>query len=131
MATTWRYCNTEYTTEALVNAAVLNTKSRLDNNPTDWVIVKEISGSVVTGWLIPVATLTDSEINNIDTTKTYSVASVTDSDNDLGLTSSEATAKVNQHRVSYAAFLRVNVITREDDSVETEYAPTNADMSGY
>lgn len=131
MPSTWLYCDVEYATEALVNAAVLNVKSRLDNNPADWVVVKEISGSAAAGWSIPVASLTDSEINGIDATKTYSVASITYSDNDLGLTSSEATAKVAQHRASYAAYLRVNVITRVDDSVETEYAPTNADMSGY
>ncbi len=136
MATIWQYCGSEYETEALVDAAVLSTKSRLDNNPTDWVIVKKISGSAAAGWSIPTASLTDSEINNIDATKTYNVASVTHSDNDFGLTASEATAKVAQHRASYAAYLRVNVITRVDDTIPTDlaitlYAPTNADMSGY
>lgn len=134
MATIWQYCGDEYETEALVNAAVLNTKSRLDNNPTDWAIVKEISGSVATGWLVPVHTLTDSEINNIDTTKVYSVSSVKHSDMDFGLTSSEATAKVAEHRASYAAYLRVNLIIKYDTvdpSEPTEYAPTNVDMSGY
>lgn len=131
MATIWQYCGTDYETEALANAAVLNTKSRLDNNPTDWVVVKELSGSAATGWLIPVDTLTDSEIDNLDTTKFYSVASVKHPDMDFGLTSSEVTAKVAQHRASYAVFLRVNVIVKIEDTVLTEYAPTNVDMSGY
>jgi hypothetical protein len=110
-------------------------KARLDNNPTDWVIVKRLSGSVDSGWLVPVDALTDSEINNLDEGEFYSVSSVLGSDSDLGLTSSEATAKVAEHRDYYADYMQVNAIFKIEMSEGvpniTTRAPTNADMSGY
>ncbi len=126
MTTTWFYSGNVYSTEALANAAVLDQKARLDNNPTDWVTVKEISGNANDGWVVPATTLTDSEINSLDNTKHYSVAAVISGDNDLGLTASEATAKVAEHRSVYAYQYRVNTLVKVE-----EYSPSNADMSGY
>lgn len=126
MTTTWFYSGEQYSTEALVNAAVLDQKVRLDNNPTDWVIVKELSGNASDGWIVPATTLTDSEITSLDDTKHYNVAAVVSGDNDLGLTASEATAKIAEHKTSYADYLRVNTIVKTQ-----EYSPSNADMSGY
>ena len=133
MANKWYYCVTKYTTEALANAAVLVMKERLDNNPTDWVIVKELAGNASEGWVVPVAALTDNEISNLDSTKYYSVASIIDADNDTGLTAAEVTAKVSEHRTAYANHMMVNSIFKlQDDSTEVqEYAPTNVDMSEY
>ena len=126
MTTTWFYSGKQYSTEALVNAAVLDQKLRLDNNPTDWVTVKELSGNASDGWVIPATTLTDSEINNLDDTKHYNVASVIGGDNDIGLTASEVTAKIAEHRATYANHWRVNTIAKVQ-----EYSPSNADMSAY
>ena len=126
MTTTWFYSGNVYSTEALANAAVLDQKARLDNNPTDWVTVKEISGNESDGWVVPATTLTDSEINSLDNTKHYSVAAVISGDNDLGLTASEATAKIAEHRTVYADHYRVNTLVKME-----EYSPSNADMSVY
>tara|TARA_R110000764_G_scaffold238170_1_gene335014 strand:+ start:767 stop:1141 length:375 start_codon:yes stop_codon:yes gene_type:complete len=123
MANIWVYTGTEYTTEDEANAAVVARKSRLDNNPTDWVIVKELTGNA-DGWVVPSETLSDSEINSLDAAKHYSVAAVVDGGNDLGLTASEANAKVAEHRTSYARAINVNTIS-------ILYPPSNVDMSGY
>jgi len=124
MANIWVYTGTEYTTENAVNAAVVERKARLENNPTDWAIVKELTGNADDGWVVPSETLSDSEINSLDATKYYSVAAVVDGNNDLGLTASEATAKVAEHRTSYARFIQANTIL-------LLYPPSNVDMSGY
>ena len=126
MTTTWFYSGNVYSTEALANAAVLDQKARLDNNPTDWVTVKELSGNESDGWVVSGTTLTDSEINNLDDTKHYNVSSVLAGDNDLGLTASEATAKTAEYTTVYADQYQVNTL------VKTEaYSPSNADMSVY
>ena len=50
--TTWIYNNEIYNTEAEVEVAVTSLKSRLDNNPTDWVTVKEVTSNGSGGWII-------------------------------------------------------------------------------
>jgi hypothetical protein len=126
MSNTWTYGNNNYSSEDLVDAAVLDMKSRLENNPTDWVIVKELAGNVSDGWIIPTDALTDNEINNLDVTKHYSVSAIITADTDLGLTSEEAVAKIATHRNAYSNFKAVNTIFK----LQT-YAPTNVDMSVY
>ena len=124
MATKWIYSNNEYATQSALDAEVVAQKNRLDNNPTDWVVVKELTGNANDGWVMPPETLTDSEINRLDSTKHYNVASVHGGGNDLGLTASEATAKVAEHRTRYAQYIQAN-------TVYEVYAPSNVDMSGY
>lgn len=124
MANTWVYAHREYTTEDEVNAAVVAQKARLENNPTDWVIVKELTGNADDGWVVPSETLSDSEINSLDATKHYSVAAIIDGNNDLGLTASQVTAKIAEHRTSYARYIEVN-------QIGIFYPPSNVDMSGY
>ena len=126
MSNSWTYGNNNYSSEALVDAAVLNMKSRLENNPTDWVIVKALEGNATDGWIVPSVELTDSEIANLDATKHYSVSSVIAADNDIGLTAADATAKIAEHRAVYADFAQVNSVFKLQ-----HYAPTNVDMSGY
>ncbi len=126
MAIKWHYANVAYETEALAEAAVLVMKERLENNPTDWVVVKELSGNANDGWVVPGTTLTDSEINNLDDTKHYNVSSVLAGDTDIGLTASEATAKIAEHRTVYSDNYRVNTLVKVE-----EYSPSNADMSVY
>ena len=124
MATTWIYNNEVYNSEAEVNAAVAALKHRLDNNPTDWVVVKEVTSNGEGGWIITPTPLTDEEINNLDTTKYYNVNSVPAGDTFIGLTGEEAAFKVVELRSLYGNWIRANVIVKE-------YAPTNEDMSGY
>ena len=150
MANKLAYTKVLYTSQDEVDAAVVAQKIRLDSFPTDWVIVKEVTGSAVGGWIVPAGSLSDSEIDNLDATKRYSVAALHNGENCLGLTASEATAKVAEHRTSYARWMKVNsveVVTEHvlamlsDDSgitgegvayeVLSEAPPSNVDMSGY
>mgnify|MGYP000058714120 FL=1 len=150
MSNKWAYTKVLYTSQDEVDAAVVAQKVRLDNFPTDWVIVKEVTGSAVGGWIVPAATLSDSDIDSLDATKRYSVASIHEGENYLGLTASEATAKVAEIRTLYARWMNVNsveVVTEHslvmlsDDSgvtgegvayeVLSEAPPSNVDMSGY
>lgn len=124
MATTWTYNSTEYTSESDVDAAVTALKSRLDNNPTDWVIVKEVTSDGNGGWVIPAETLTDLEINTMASDKNYNVSAVHSGYTGTGLTGTEATAKVAEIRTEYAVWIGANTIHKS-------YAPTNEDMSGY
>ena len=124
MATTWTYNSTEYTSESDVDAAVTALKSRLDNNPTDWVTVKEVTSNGNGGWVVPTETLTDSEIDTMDSDKNYNVSAVHSGYTGTGLTGTEATAKVAEIRTEYAVWIGANTIHKS-------YAPTNEDMSGY
>ena len=136
MSTRWYYCTETFSTQEDVNQKVLDVKQRLDNNPTDWAIVKQLGGNSESGWIVPVTELTDAEINNINANHYYSISSIVGSDNFIGLSSVEIQAKVPEYRKEYCDYYRVNTVTQltEVDGViteTTEYAPTNADMSGY
>lgn len=124
MNTTWFYKENEYTNETDVNQAVLDFKSRLDNNPTDWAVVQRLTGDAENGWVIPQEELTDAEINNLDEAHYYSVSSVIGGGSEVGLTAAEVTAKVVEYRSEFAEFYRADVIIKT-------YAPTNVDMSVY
>jgi hypothetical protein len=118
------YANQSYDTQAEVEAAVTAFKTRLDNNPTDWVRVKLLGGNAEDGWVVPTETLNDAEINSLDANSYYSVSDVHGGTNETGLTGTEATAKVAEFRTTYARWKKANTIT------ET-YPPTNEDMSSY
>lgn len=124
MSTTWFYNDNEYTSEADVNQAVLDFKNRLDNNPTDWAVVKQLTGDAESGWGVPQEGLTDAEINSLDETQHYSISSVVGGGSEVGLTAAEITAKVAEYRTEYAQYCRAN-------TVSMEYAPNIIDMSGY
>jgi len=126
MAYKWFYNQNSFDSEAEVNAAVVSLKSRLDNNPTDWVVVKEVTSNGQGGWIVNPTPLTDSQINNLDNTKHYNVTSINDGYTATGLSGSEATSKVLEYRTLYAQWILANTITKIQ-----EYAPTNEDMSGY
>jgi len=136
MSTKWYYCTETFSTQEDVNQKVLDVKQRLDNNPTDWAIVKKLGGNSKSGWIVPVTKLTDTEINNINANHYYSISSVVGSDTLIGISSVEIQAKALEFRKEYCDYYRVNTVTQltEVDSViteTTEYAPTNVDMSGY
>ena len=121
---TWIYNNTKYTSQADLDAAVTALKSRLDNNPTDWVTVKEVTSDGNGGWVIPSDTLTDAEINAMVSDKYYSVSAVHSGFNEVGMSGTNATAKVSELRTEYAQWIDADVVVKM-------YAPTNEDMSGY
>ena len=122
--TTWIYNNEIYNTEAEVNAAVTALKSRLDNNPTDWVVVKEVTSNGEGGWIVPAETLTDTQINNLSADSYYNVNAVHSGTTYTGITGTEATTRVAELRTEYAGWVGANTITKQ-------YEPTNEDMSGY
>ena len=117
--TTWIYNSTTDNTEAEVDAAVTALKSRLDNNPTDWVVVKEVTSDGNGGWVVPSQTLTDAEINSMSADSYYNVNAVHSGTTYTGITGTEAAT-----RVVYAGRVGANTITKQ-------YEPTNEDMSGY
>lgn len=136
MSTKWYYCAETFFTQEDANQKVLDVKQRLDNNPTDWAIVKQLDGSNESGWVIPKTVLTDAEVNSLNANYFYSISSVVGSGTFIGLSSSETQAKVLEYRKEYCDYYQVNTIKEftEVDGVITEiteYAPTNVDMSSY
>lgn len=142
MAFKYEYYPEIYDTEAEAQAAVVSMKSRLDNNPTDWCQVKEITGSNEDGWTVSPTLLTDAQINNLDATKTYLVYAIYDGDNYMPLTKDEAVTKINAIRSSYVRLQRLHEILKLDDSatidnngnvvgLNVEVITPNEDMSGY
>lgn len=121
---TYSYNQQQYETLEQVNSAVLALKIRLDNNPTDWCVVKVLSGNAEDGWVVPSETLSDAEIGNLSEDNHYSVSSIYDGTSYIGINGIEATQKVREMRTQYATGLRANTIIRE-------YSPTETDMSGY
>lgn len=126
MADKWFYNQRTFTSEQEANAAVVNLKSRLDNNPTDWVVVKEVTSNGQGGWIVKPTSLTDDQINNLDDAKHYNVTSIHDGYTVIGVSGSEATSKVLEYRTLYAQWILANTIIKT-----MEYAPTNENMSVY
>lgn len=133
------YASIEHDTVEEAQASVLVEINLLDTAPTNWVEVKAVTGNDTDGWLISPVKLNDDEINNIDDTKTYMVASLIGGENLLGVSSSVVTEKVSSYRTEYATYKQVEFIyrvdldatTEADISAEYEKIPTDIDMSGY
>lgn len=129
------YAANQYDTESDAQNAVSAVKLRLDNNPTDWMTAKEIIGSPESGWQMQPIRLTDSELLNPASDKTYMAYSKTLGENVMPLTASELEAKRNTYRAAYAQSLSVTVITKTDDenltTASSEEIQTIVDMSGY
>lgn len=122
--TTWSYNNQTYNTEAEVNSAVTALKSRLDNNPTDWVVVKEVTSNGEGGWTVPAETLTDAEINSMAANSHYNVDAVHSGNTYTGITGTEAKTRITELRTEYAIWIGANTIVKH-------YVPTSEDMSAY
>lgn len=133
MAIKYCYANNFYNTESEAQDAVVAMKLRLDNNPTDWMTVKEIVGSQEAGWQMNPNTLTDEQINNLDDTKTYMASSPITGENCMPLTASEVEAKVTEFRTAYADWRCAGHISKFDDETteDAEKITPNEDMSGY
>jgi hypothetical protein len=121
------YAQNDYQTIEEVNAAVTSLKNRLDNNPTDWCVVKLLSGNAVDGWVVPSIGLNDEMINNhISPDSYYNVSSVNDGTTYTAITGTEAIQRVQEMRTKYATWVQANTIYSFDEQV-----PSNEDMSGY
>ena len=135
------YANTFYDTESDAQDSVIDFKARLDNNPTDWMTVKEIIGSQESGWQMNPTTLTDEQINNLDDTKVYMAYSPVTGENYMPLTASEVTVKVTEFRRAYANWIEADKIIKYDDTATNDaenyqqplaiVITPNQDMTGY
>jgi len=138
MAYAYIYKGVTYTTEAEAQDAAAQEKVLLENNPNNWIGVKEITSSDETGWVIHPTLLTDEQINNIDSTKTYLAYSVAGNDNVFPLTAAEVSEKSLEFRTHYAYNSNVNTILKieldADDASRWKPVSTitaTADLSSY
>ena len=136
------YAETAYETVDEVEAAVTAMKARLDNNPTDWCVVKpminvktiKISTGDVIGYDLG-EKLTDAQINSLGKSENvYNVFSIYEGDNFTEVLESDVAGKVTAMRKGYATWL--NLTKYYDSKVEEgenliTYNVTNEDMSVY
>jgi|TARA_B100000035_G_scaffold295005_1_gene285726 hypothetical protein len=136
----YNYAAREYTSVENVEAAVTAMKTRLDNNPTDWCVVKPMINprtiAIYSGDVIGYDSgepLTDAQINALSNSDTvYNIYSVRDGYNYTTLSEADTIKKVSEMRKSWAIWNRVDVyveITAENNIIEHDV--TNEDMSGY
>ena len=136
------YAETAYETIDEVEAAVTAMKARLDNNPTDWCVVKPMINprtiKIYTGDVIAYDSgepLTDAQINSLGSSENvYNVFAVYEGDNFTEVSESEVAGKVKAMRKGYATWL--NLTKYYDSKVEEgenliTYNVNNEDMSVY
>ena len=136
------YAETAYDTVNEVEAAVTAMKARLDNNPTDWCVVKpsvssktlSIDGNDVVAYQYG-NPLNDTQINALDSSDTvYNVFSINDADNYTAVSEGDVAAKVTAMRRSYARWLALDKYFDsqvEEGAALITYNVTNEDMSSY
>tara|TARA_A100001035_G_scaffold41209_1_gene28481 strand:+ start:285 stop:713 length:429 start_codon:yes stop_codon:yes gene_type:complete len=138
----YMYAATAYETVEEVEAAVTSMKARLDNNPTDWCVVKPMINprtiAIYTGDVIGYDSgepLTDAQINALNPDEwlggngIYNVYSINSGDNFTEVSEAVAVQKVKTLRTYYARWLVVNrYFINETGAVMNV---TNEDMSGY
>jgi hypothetical protein len=140
--TKYMYASTAYETVEEVEAAVTAMKTRLDNNPTDWCVVKPMINprtiAIYTGDVIGYdlgKPLTDAQINALNPDEwlggngIYNVYSVNDGDNFTEVSEALAVQKVRTMRLSYARWLVVNRYFNGETGAVMNVI--NEDMSGY
>lgn len=134
MSAFYIYSFMEYSTEEEAQSAASSLAIRMQNNPTDWMEVKEITESADGAWQVNPTKLTDSQILNPDDSKTYMAYSKVAGINVMPLTSTDLMAKINEFRAFYGQHIYADVIYKFDDSTEpptqTVITPTT-DMSVY
>ena len=155
MTTKYLYRNWVVDTEAEAQAKLSETKTRLDNNPTDWCMVKCVEPVADDTFSVIAGELTDEQILNPDSTKTYIFYAKWTGENFFPLTSTELTEKVFEYRRGYVIAENLSVIKSyeerewttadleavkppEDGSVPAKHVEMemtditpNEDMSGY
>tara|TARA_Y100001937_G_scaffold39917_1_gene56643 strand:- start:305 stop:733 length:429 start_codon:yes stop_codon:yes gene_type:complete len=141
MSIKYFYVGKEYNSEDEAQNAATALSVRMQNNPTDWITVKEITGSNETGWLINPTLLSDEQILNPDSNKTYNCFSKYSGENVIPVSASELTIKSNEYRKIYGQFFNVNTIIKQEGNFDSEsdeidlsepvFITTNTDMSTY
>lgn len=140
------YAEVAYETVEEVEAAVTAMKARLDNNPTDWCVVKAATTSVTVNGIVGYQygdPLSDADINvliNSDiispsfSDTIYNAFSINDGYNFTELAESGVAEKVRLMRTSYANWLNVTKYL-DTEVAEGEqfivHEVTNEDMSSY
>lgn len=117
------YLGEEYDSLDAANVAASNHKTKMETQPSEFIKIKEVTGSDESGWTISSTTLTDNEILAIHSTsdKHYSVSSIHHGDNEIGLTAAEAIAEIDRLMKKYGSWARVDIITLiEDLATETD-----------
>jgi hypothetical protein len=132
MATKYSYAQRLFDTKAEATANITTFKALLDSEPTRWMAAKEITGSEEDGWVMSSQTLTDAELLNPDTTKTYMCYSFENGTNVMPLTAAELATKRNEFRAAYAGVKKADIMIEVDTDtwIETELS-IDEDMSGY
>ena len=136
------YASISYDTMDEVEAAVTAIKKRLDNNPTDWCVVKPMINprtiKIYTGDVIAYDSgepLTDAQINSLGSSENvYNVFAVYEGDNFTEVLESEVADKVKAMRKGYATWLNLTkyVDTQVEEGKDFILCDvTNEDMSGY
>lgn len=140
--TRYIYAEVTYETVDEVQEAVTAMKARLDNNPTDWCVVKpsvssktlRIDGNEVVAYAYG-DPLTDAEINALDSSETvYNVFSINDADNYTEVSEDNVAEKIRLMRASYGRWLAVDKYFDsqvEDGELLITHNVTNEDMSVY
>tara|TARA_B100000378_G_scaffold72490_2_gene55885 strand:- start:2188 stop:2616 length:429 start_codon:yes stop_codon:yes gene_type:complete len=141
MSIKYYYVGKEYNSEDEAQNAATALSVRMQNNPTDWIIVKEITGSNETGWLINPTLLNDEQILNPDSNKTYNCFSKYSGENVIPVSATELKIKSNEYRKIYGQFFKVNTIIKQEGDLESEsneidvsepvFITPNTDMSEY
>ena len=132
MAIKYSYAQRLFDTEAEATANIPIFKALLDSEPTRWMAAKEITGSAEDGWVMSPQTLTDAELLNPDTTKTYMCYSFENGTNIMPLTAAELSVKRNEFRAAYAGVKKATIMIELDTEtgIETELS-IREDMSAY
>jgi len=140
--TRYIYAQVAYETVDEVEVAVKAMKARLDNNPTDWCVVKpsisskilRIDGNEVVAYAYG-DPLSDAQINELDSSETvYNVFSINDADNYTEVSEDNVAEKIRLMRASYGRWLSVDKYFDsqvEDGEVLITHNVTNEDMSVY
>lgn len=136
MPTIYMYNYIRYNTESEAQAAVTSVKSRLDNNPTDYAVVKELQENEDGTFLVNSTHLTDDQINNLDASKKYLAYSIQGCDHAMPLSSDDVISKLADYRREYVNWGSLDQIIKfdlSDDNTASnkEIITPNEDMSGY
>tara|TARA_B100000900_G_C20431359_1_gene655133 strand:- start:49 stop:507 length:459 start_codon:yes stop_codon:yes gene_type:complete len=145
----WIYAGKAYNTVDEIQEAVTALKKRLDNNPTDWCVVKPMINprtiSIYSGDVIGYDSgepLTDEQINALDSSdKVYNVFSIDEGDNYTEVSEELVAQKINALRKGYARWLDVTKYVYIEGEMQGDnfqptkeaviYNVTNEDMANY
>ena len=140
--TRYIYAAVAYETVNEVEQAVTAIKSRLDNNPTDWCVVKPsintktitIDGKEVVAYEYG-SPLTDAQIKALGSSDTvYNVFSINDADNYTEVAETNVAEKIRIMRALYGRWLVLDKYFDsqvEDGEAFISHNVTNEDMSVY